>query len=125
MSQVLVSCAGGGGADSVIGEARTRGFVRFVWGGDRSVAFWVVSPHLKWMAKRSLQGVGVSLAFSLTVRAERSPEGNLRGSSTEWGSRLWLLGVSGFHGLRRDWVPNLTDCWPLSLRLRSGGRASV
>ena len=70
-------------------------------------------------------GEGVTSAFSLTAVTEMSPEGKLPGLSTECRSRPRLLGVTGLHGLRGDWVPNLADSWPAPLRVRSGGQASL
>ena len=64
------------------------------------VGGWVGWREL--VAGESAPGQGVTSTSSLTVRTEMSPEGNLRGMATEWRSRLWLLGVSRSHGLRRD-----------------------
>ena len=47
--------------------------------------------------------VGVTSALHLRRYLLR---GIFGASSTEWCSRLWLPGVSRFHGQRRDQVPN-------------------
>ena len=84
-----------------------------------------VGPHLSVGGKRPLQVEGVTSTFSVTAVTGMSPEGNIRGSSTEWRSRLWLLGVFCSHRLRRDQVLNLADCRPSSLSSRRGGLASI